>query len=237
MKKNLQLNTTTLLSDEISYEIIKCLAQADAPIIFKGALITKLITKNNIYNIERQTLDLDADWNGELLSINELENYLNSILKKLDGIELKAFRNYDEGKSAGFYVYKNGKNISSFDLDMRKNEYFNVYEIDNINFYGSSIDKIYADKIYVLSSNLIFRRTKDLIDLYILKSIADINVEKINRIYKEKNRPLQDFSTLFYRKDEIEHAYSLLRRVTNKPPFNDVYECCLEIAKKFKNEL
>lgn len=120
MKKNLQLNTTTLLSDEISYEIIKCLAQADAPIIFKGALITKLITKNNIYNIERQTLDLDADWNGELLSINELENYLNSILKKLDGIELKAFRNYGEGKSAGFYVYKNGKNISSFDLDMRK---------------------------------------------------------------------------------------------------------------------
>ena len=54
MKKNLQLNTTTLLSDKISYEIIKCLAHADAPIIFKGALITKLITKNNIYNIENK---------------------------------------------------------------------------------------------------------------------------------------------------------------------------------------
>ena len=124
--------------------------------------------------------------------------------------------------------------LSDSDVSIMKSSKLSCIFIDT---ESGRLDKIYADKIYVLSSNLIFRRTKDLIDLYILKSIADINVEKINRIYKEKNRPLQDFSTLFYRKDEIEHAYSLLRRVTNKPPFNDVYECCLEIAKKFKNEL
>lgn len=216
------------------YNILKCLAQANAPIVFKGALLTKLITKDNKYNIQRLTLDLDADWNGELLSINELEEYINNILIKLNGIKIKAFRNYGEGKSAGFYVYKNNENIASFDLDMRKNEFFNLYEIDNVNFYGASIDKIYADKIFVLSSNLIFRRTKDLVDLYMLYSVANINVNSIIDIYKRKNRPLGNFDALYNRKDELEHAYNLLKRVVNKPPFDNVYECCVAIADKFK---
>jgi len=231
------LDTITLTNEKILYEILKCLANANAPIIFKGALLTKIITRNNKYNIERVTQDLDADWNGELLTINELEDYLNSILSSLNGIELKHFRNYGEGKSAGFYVFYNNQNIASIDLDMRKNTYYKLYEIDGINFYGASIDKIFADKIYVLSTNLVFRRTKDIVDLYMLTSISHINKNEIISIAQSKNKPIGDFDAVFNRKDELEHAYNLLKRVINKPSFEDVYNCCIEIANLFKKEL
>lgn len=218
----------------ILYEILKCLAQSDLPIIFKGALLTKLLVKDSKYNIERMTYDIDADWNGELLTLEQLELKLNNIItSKLNNIKLKSFRNYGEGKSAGFDILQNEKKIASFDLDMRKNKYYKLYEIDGINFYGSSIDKIYSDKIYVLSTNLIFRRTKDLIDLLLLTSVSDINVDEVNRISNEKNKPIDCFDALYNRKDEIEHAYNLLNRVKNKPPFEDVYSCCINISKLF----
>lgn len=233
----MQLDTTTLINEKVLYDILKCLANAKAPIVFKGALLTKILIKDNKYNIVRATQDLDADWNGDLLSINELENYLNNILSELDGISLKAFRNYGDGKSAGFYVFQNGKNLASFDLDMRKNNFFKLYEIDGINFYGSSIDKIYADKIYVLSTNLIFRRTKDLIDLFALYSVAKIDNKKILEIISYRGKDLGNFDALYNRKNELEHAYSLLKRVINKPPFDDVYNCCVEIANMFTKKL
>lgn len=189
MKNRSQLTTMILINEEILYNILKCLAEANAPIIFKGALLTKLITKDNKYNISRNTLDLDADWNGELLSMSSLEEYLNDIINSsFPDITLKSFRDYGENKSAGFYIYKNGENVASMDIDMRRNDYFNLYEIDNVNFYGSSISKIYADKIYVLSTDRIFRRTKDMVDLYLLTSVAAINVSEIRKIYKDKKQ-------------------------------------------------
>lgn len=218
----------------ILYEILKCLAQSDLSIIFKGALLTKLLVKDSKYNIERMTYDIDADWNGDLLTLEQLELKLNNIItSKLNNIKLKSFRNYGEGKSAGFDILQNEKKIASFDLDMRKNKYYKLYEIDGINFYGSSIDKIYSDKIYVLSTNLIFRRTKDLIDLLLLTSVSDINVDEVNRISNEKNKPIDCFDALYNRKDEIKHAYNLLNRVKNKPPFEDIYSCCINISKLF----
>lgn len=231
----MRLDIMILTNEKILYDILKCLALADAPIIFKGALLTKIITKDNKYNIERNTEDLDADWNGDPLTIQELENYLNNILSSLKNVKLKAFRNYGEGKSAGFLVLLNDEKVASLDLDMRKNNYYRIYEIDNINFNGSSIDKIYSDKIYVMSTNLVFRRTKDLIDLYMLSSVADINKENVNKILIERNKPLGNFDAYINRKNEIEHAYNLLKRVINKPPFDEVYSSCMKIVDLFNN--
>ena len=112
----------------ILYEILKCLAQSDLPIIFKGALLTKLLVKDSKYNIERMTYDIDADWNGNLLTLEQLELKLNDIItSKLNNIKFKSFRNYGEGKSAGFDILQNENKIASFDLDMRKNNYYKLY--------------------------------------------------------------------------------------------------------------
>lgn len=109
----------TLIEETILYEILKCLAQSNLPIIFKGALLTKIIVKDSKYDIERMTYDIDADWNGKLLTIEQLELELNnSITPKLNYIRLKSYRNYDEGKSAGFDILQSEKKIASFDLDI-----------------------------------------------------------------------------------------------------------------------
>lgn len=222
--------------DEILYDILKCLASSNAPVIFKGALLTRLIVKDNPYNISRSTRDIDADWNGEKLTISELENYLNIALKQLSGVELKAFRDYDEKISAGFIVYLNHEEIATLDLDMRKNNHYQLYDIDGVKFKGSTVDNILADKIYVISNNYLLRRTKDLIDIYVLSSMVDIDVNKILLILHDKNRMLGDFDALINRKDEVKHAYETLRLINNKPSFDNVYKVAIAIYQLFNKK-
>ena len=51
------------------YQILGQICQADAPIVFKGALVTKLILSEHGYTaLERQTRDIDANWIGVITS-------------------------------------------------------------------------------------------------------------------------------------------------------------------------
>lgn len=51
--------------EKFLYEVIEAIAQSNAPIIFKGAMITKLLLKGSINKLERETKDIDYDWIGE----------------------------------------------------------------------------------------------------------------------------------------------------------------------------
>lgn len=129
------------------------------------------------------------------------------------------------------------KKIGSFDLSVRKNEFYKLYDIDGIKFYGQTINKILADKICVLSSRKIFRRPKDLLDLYCLSGITQIDKNDILTTLEKSNRILESFNPLYNQKNEVKHAYESMYWLEGKPPFEDVYECCVNIANSFKNEL
>jgi len=67
--------------ERLMYQIIGKITDANAPIVFKGALITKLILKENGYSeIERQTNDIDANWVGEPPTMDDLASVINHSL-------------------------------------------------------------------------------------------------------------------------------------------------------------
>ncbi|MCL2434498.1 MAG: hypothetical protein FWD16_08300, partial [Clostridia bacterium] len=49
--------------ERLMYQILGRISESDAPIVFKGALITKLILSQNGYTaLDRATRDIDANW-------------------------------------------------------------------------------------------------------------------------------------------------------------------------------
>ena len=56
------------------YDLIATISNTDAPIAFKGGLITHLVLQENGYEkICRMTSDIDADWMGESFDENTIE--------------------------------------------------------------------------------------------------------------------------------------------------------------------
>ncbi|MCD8095184.1 MAG: hypothetical protein LUE12_03535 [Ruminococcus sp.] len=52
--------------EKVMYEILACLSNSNSPLVFKGALITRLILEeNNFYDVSRQTKDIDVNWVGD----------------------------------------------------------------------------------------------------------------------------------------------------------------------------
>jgi len=86
------------------YQILGKISEVNAPLVFKGALITKLILMENRYSAtERQTKDIDANWIDIPPTMEDLENTVNDALKSFDGsIYAVAKREYGQGKSAGY---------------------------------------------------------------------------------------------------------------------------------------
>lgn len=80
-----------------------------------------------------------------------------------------------------------------------------------------------VDKIRVISTRKVFRRVKDIVDVYILSSSKGIKLEKIQDILQEYKNDLGNFSAFIERKDDLEHAYEKLKGITNKPSFSEVY--------------
>ena len=56
-----------------------------------------------------------------------------------------------------------------------------LYEEEGMRFRGSSPAQIIADKVSVISSDKIFRRIKDVIDLYYMSQVFEFNREEVLR--------------------------------------------------------
>lgn len=223
--------------EEELYKIVKAISFSDVPIMFKGAIITKIVLSEKHYTeTERGTKDIDANWvNGRPSS----EDIADSITKAMRTYGLnytaEAYRPYGEKKSAGIRICKDGTNelITKMDIDVKPLSAYKLYHYGEAEFYGASVDQILADKISVLSSNSIFKRSKDLIDIYALSRCAELLTNRIYEIMLESEKQLGDFEAFKYRTDELRHAYKLLRNITNKPNFDDIYNSVNEFILPF----
>ena len=89
--------------EQFMYRLMGEISKSDAPIVFKGAMITKLILAEGGYSaLERQTRDIDANWLGAPPSMSALVATVNDALGDLGKtICAVAFREYGEKMSAG----------------------------------------------------------------------------------------------------------------------------------------
>ena len=226
--------------EKLMYQVLHNLSSTNQPIVFLGALVTKAILSNNGFeDVLRATRDIDANWIGDKPSMQHLVDVVNDSLKNLpSNYEAIAYRNHDEGVSAGLQVIDKDTGFKVFDIDIDISSVAGVqeYHYGDAIFKGVLPSEILADKLCVLSSRIIFRRTKDLIDIYALSHCVDVSSKDIFDICNSKGNEIKDFDEFYNRKGDLEHSYEKLKGVLGKPNFNEVYVHLDNFVKPFVNK-
>jgi len=208
------------------YDVMSAIANSNVPVVYKGALITKLILQENQFDdFVRETLDIDASWVGTAPPpMENLTAMLNRALYGL-GLNVTAIREHGEKVSACYDIYDaaSGELAMNIDIDMRAAVDSRTYQFGNVTFQGVTPDNVIADKISVVASDKVFRRSKDLIDLYALAHCVTVKLADIRGIWERENRIIGNFNAFTNRQDELRHSYEKLRRVDTKPEYGVLY--------------
>lgn len=223
--------------EKVLQEIIIELSKEEAPIIFKGAMALKelLYLNNPDIDITRKTRDIDANWIEEY-DEERIIDVIDKAVKKVNSeYSVSVYREPAPNKSMGIKVLdKDGSVFTKIDMDIKDNPFYIVCNVDDINIKYSSFDKMMSDKLYSLSSTHVFRRVKDLLDVYLILKDNDIEKESIEKVLKYENRKLDDFDTILNNKEEIEKSYNSLEGIINKPDFDIVWDYVFNYLEKEK---
>ena len=229
--------------EKMMYKIMKALYESGIPISFKGSMVLRAFLFESGYKENtRHTIDIDGDWISD--SDPNIDMIIKSFKKALKRVEmnldLRLYRMYDKGKSAGFEFFDLNTNEILFTMDIDVNKPYistKIYEIDDLHFSGATPSQMIADKTYVLSTDKIFRRIKDLVDLYYISKVFVFNKEEVYSILEKSGRELGDFDAFKNRYDELKHSYDKFRFSfdVHKPDFDDVYQTVKKYVSVFVN--
>lgn len=222
---------------EILYRIIDSLHKADVPVSIKGGLALNAILNQYNADVDRKTIDIDADWLRRPPDMDEMRDLLEQAVQlSYPEYTVHMTRNFGERQSAGFNIIDNESRIvTKIDIDVGKTPDTSLYRIQGMTFRGASIENILADKITAISTPRVFRRTKDMLDIYAVNQYIGYDRQKLLNCLKD--RTLGDFSTLKNNKDSAEHAYGKLRDITNKPDFDTVYKSDIQFCESILQEI
>ncbi len=223
---------------EFLYNVMEELSKAGVPIVFKGAMVLNLaIRNNNPSKVERATRDIDGDWVGESPTMEKMGRALQSAVKKVNSsLDVQINRVFGERKSAGFKIINGNKEkIASIDLSVRQNQFCEPYisYVNGITINGASLSKMLSDKIYAISGENVCRRMKDVLDIYIISFITEIDTDELYQIWKETRRELGDFEAYKTKSAELKEAYDKMKGIKNKPDFYEVYYRVNNVICKF----
>ena len=157
-----------------------------------------------------------------------VESLQKALTRNNIDLNVSIYRMYGEGRSAGFELSDNstGEILFSMDIDVnRPVASTKIYEIEGIRFLGVSPSQMIADKVSVLSTDKVFRRIKDVVDLYYISKVFTFNKADIVQTLKDTGRSMDSFNGFLHRPDDLRHSYDKFRFAgdINKPSFDDVY--------------
>jgi hypothetical protein len=112
------------------------------------------------------------------------------------------------------------------DMDINRPEAgVRFYAVGNFRFRGVVVEQILADKISAISTDKVFRRVKDVIDLYYLSQCFTMDSEKVKAVMSQTGRSTAGFDGFLNHVEELEHAYEKFRFAggSEKPIFSNVY--------------
>ena len=219
--------------EKIMLEVMAELALAHAPIAFKGAMLLKLAleeTSSNAVSVVRETKDLDGDWLQTSVSMEQMKNIVEKAVQTVNpNLSVFVCREFAENKSAGFWILNQDKErLFSIDLGIRPHPFYQEYQISYqdkpLFIRGATLQKMLADKVCAISSHKVFRRAKDLVDVYILSHCKGFDFLVVHRLAHGNGRTLGDFEEFCSRQDDLKHAYEKLANIENKPDFSVLYE-------------
>lgn len=217
--------------EKLMYEVMKAIYESGIPISFKGSMVLKACLLEAGYSDEtRHTVDIDANWNSN--TPPSAEQMVESLQKAIEksGIDLivSLYRMYGEKRSAGFELTDRvtGEILFTMDIDVnRPVPPTKIYEVEGLRFRGVSPLQMIADKLSVISTDKIFRRIKDVVDLYYISKVFEFNVSDVLQALKNSERTLDTFQGFLRRTGDLKHSYEKFRFTggVNKPPFEEIY--------------
>lgn len=217
--------------EKLMYEVMRAIYDSGIPVDFKGSMVLKACLLEAGYSEEiRHTVDIDANWHSEVLPTAEqmTESLQKALTKGGIDLEVKIYRMYGEGRSAGFELKDTltKEVLFSMDIDVnRPTPPTKIYEIENFKFRGVSVSQMLADKLSSVSTDKVFRRIKDVVDLYYLSKVFSFEKAEVIQTLKNSGRTLDTFQGFLHKKDDLRHAYEKFRFTgcIDKPPFDEVY--------------
>ena len=222
---------TFSVEEQLMYEVMRSIYESGIPVSFKGSMVLKAcLIEAGFTDDTRHTVDIDGNWHSE--TAPSAEQMVDSIQKALTnhgiGLDVSLYRMYGEGRSAGFEFidHKTGDVLFTMDVDVNRPEApSRIYEVEGIKFRGVSPLQMLADKTSAISSEKVFRRIKDVVDLYYMSKVFEYDTSAVLQTLQDTNRSLGSFDGFLNRVDELQHAYEKFRFSgdVNKPPFDEVY--------------
>lgn len=225
--------------EKLMYEVMKAIYEQSMPICFKGSMVLKafLLEAGYVEDV-RHTVDIDANWNSDTPpTADTMVSALQTAIDKA-GINAKVsiYRMYGEGRSAGFTFAdrENGEELFLMDMDVnRPIPDTQIYEIEGLRFRGVSPTQMIADKVSAISTEKVFRRIKDVVDLYYLSKVFCFNKEDVLQTLESNGRELDCFQGFLRNPEELRHAYNKFRLGGDvpKPLFDEVYHAVKAFIK------
>ena len=172
--------------ERLMYEVMRAIYESGIPISFKGSMVLKAFLIEEGYTEDtRHTVDIDANWNSD--NQPSAQQMTESLQKTFNDhglcLDISIYRMYGEGRSAGFDItdHDTGDPLFTMDIDVnRPVPSTKIYEIAGVRFRGVSPIHMISDKLVVISTDAVYRRIKDIIDLYYYCSLQ-------NCIYNRKS--------------------------------------------------
>lgn len=217
--------------EKLMYEVMKAIFDSGIPISFKGSMVLKACLLEAGYTEEtRHTVDIDANWNTDAPpSVEQMTSSLQSALEK-SGIDLDVsiYRMYGEGRSAGFELTERvtGEILFSMDIDVnRPISSTKIYEVEGLRFLGVAPSQMIADKLSAISTDKVFRRIKDVVDIYYISKVFEFNKDDVMQTLQDSGRTLDTFHGFLHRPEDLRHSYEKFRFAggVNKPSFDEIY--------------
>ncbi len=228
------------VEENLMYAVMKAIYDSGIPMNFKGSMVLKACLMEAGFSEDtRHTVDIDANWCSDVApSAEQMVDSLQNALRNC-GIDLNVslYRMYGEGRSAGFELADSatGDVIFTMDVDVnRPASKTRIYEVNGICFRGVAPSQMIADKISAISSDKVFRRIKDVVDLYYISKAFNFDKAEILETLKSSGRTLDSFNGFLHKPEELQHAYEKFRfsGEVDKPTFDEVYLSVKAYIKK-----
>lgn len=219
------------LEEKLMYSVMKAIYDSGIPISFKGSMVLKAcLLEAGFVEDTRHTVDIDANWNSDTPPSGEqmVESLQNALRNNDIDLDVSLYRMYGDGRSAGFELKDRDTEEVIFSMDIDVNRPIpptKIYEVEGLQFRGVSSSQMIADKISAISTDKVFRRIKDVVDLYYISKVFRFDKADVIQTLKNSGRSLDTFNGFLRRTDELRHAYEKFRFEGGvyKPPFEEVY--------------
>lgn len=217
--------------EKLMYSVMRAIYDSGIPMNFKGSMVLKACLLEAGYEeATRHTVDIDANWYSDTApSAEQMVESLQKALRSCGlGLNVSLYRMYGAGRSAGFELSDatSGEVLFTMDVDVNKPATkTKIYEVNGVCFCGVVPSQMIADKVTAISTDKVFRRIKDVVDLYYISQVFAFNESEILETLKDSGRSLDSFNGFLHRTNDLKHAYEKFRFAGDieKPSFDEVY--------------